>query len=657
LAAEISLGIKLCGTDEPDIRGRSLRAGPLSVELENGNVRYIRYAGSEVLRGIAYLVRDENWGTLSASIADLVVKEDPDAFTVSYRGLCADAKRRLNYEATISGRSDGSLAFEVVAVAETDVLTNRVGFVVLHPLAGVAGRPVRVVHTDGREATDRFPELVKPSQPIFDIRSLAHEIMPGVWATCTMEGDDAFETEDQRNWSDASYKTYVRPLGKPWPYLLEQGSRNRQAVRLSIRGGTAVAAPAESEAAVEVTLGRESGHNMPAIGVGVPAEETAHTLDAIALVRRLGPRVLVCHIDARRPLDPAALAAFGGIAQATGAELGLEIVIPGTRPPIDELQPVAKAAGEAALAPAAVAVSPASDLMSHQPGEEDQSVPSAPAICAAARAAFPGARLGGGVFSYFTELNRKRPPAALLDFVTHTTCPIVHAADDRSVMETLEALPAIIASTRAFSGAAAYRVGPSAIGCRQNPYGKDALDNPRGGRICLARVDPRQRGLFGAAWTLGYVAAFARGGVEAVALGAPTGPFGVIYRRTDYPQSYFDDLRGPALYPAFHVVAGLARAFGRPMIEARSSWPGTVEVLAHRADGYRVVWLANLTARTVAVHLAGLPEKALRVAVIDSESFAHSTTDPEALENIGRALAGGSLALGPYAVARITAPD
>jgi hypothetical protein len=656
MSAEISPAIKLCGTEEPDVASRVLRAGPLSVELENGNLRHIRYAGTEVLRGISHLVRDENWGTLAASIADLVVKEDPDAFTVSYRGLCADAKRRLTYETRIRGRSDGSLAFDVVAVAQTEVLTNRVGFVVLHPLAGVAGQPVRVVETNGREVTDRFPELIKPSQPLFDIRSLAHEIAPGVWATCIMEGD-AFEMEDQRNWSDASYKTYVRPLASPWPYVLEKGSRHRQAVRLSIRGRAAAAVQPGTEAAVAVMLGRESTLRLSAIGVGVPAEEAAHTLDAIALVRRLGPRFLVCHIDARQPLDLATLAAFRGIGRATGAELGLEIVIPGTRPPDDELQPVAEAVGEAGLAPAVVAVSPASDLMSHQPGEEDHSVTPASAICAAARAAFPRARLGGGVFSYFTELNRKRPPAELLDFVTHTTCPIVHAADDRSVMETLEALPAIIASTRAFSGNAAYRVGPSAIGCRQNPYGKDAQDNPQGGRICLARVDPRQRGLFGAAWTLGYVAAFARGGIEAVALGACTGPFGFIYRRTDYPQPYFDELRGAALYPAFHVVAGLARGSGRPMIEARSSRPGTVEVLAHRADGQRVVWLANLTARTVAVNLAGMPEKAARAAVIDTESFERTTTDPEALDAIGRDLAGGSLALGPYAVARITAPD
>ena len=37
------------------------------------------------------------------------------------------------------------------------------------------------------------------------------------------------------------------------------------------------------------------------------------------------------------------------------------------------------------------------------------------------------------MLSYFTELNRKPVPADLLDFVSHCTCPIVHAADDLSV--------------------------------------------------------------------------------------------------------------------------------------------------------------------------------------------------------------------------------
>ena len=42
------------------------------------------------------------------------------------------------------------------------------------------------------------------------------------------------------------------------------------------------------------------------------------------------------------------------------------------------------------------------------------------------------------MFSYFTELNRKRPPLGELDFVSFTTSALVHAGDDRSVAESLE---------------------------------------------------------------------------------------------------------------------------------------------------------------------------------------------------------------------------
>src|SRR5262249_33755742 len=152
---------------------------------------------------------------------------------------------------------------------ESDVRTNRTGFVVLHPLAGVAGKPARVVHTDGRETMQSFPALISPGQPMFDIRSLSHEIAPSAWATCTMQGD-AFEMEDQRNWTDASYKPYIRPLGNPWPYTLAAGGRHEQSVRLAI-SGAAPAVTASDAASVAVTIGGETGTRMPAIGLGVPA--------------------------------------------------------------------------------------------------------------------------------------------------------------------------------------------------------------------------------------------------------------------------------------------------------------------------------------------------------------------------------------------------
>ena len=67
-SAEPSRAIKLCGTEETDPPSRRLAPGRLSAELENGALRYIGYGGVEVLRAIAFLVRDENWGTYTPEI-------------------------------------------------------------------------------------------------------------------------------------------------------------------------------------------------------------------------------------------------------------------------------------------------------------------------------------------------------------------------------------------------------------------------------------------------------------------------------------------------------------------------------------------------------------------------------------------------------------
>ena len=227
----------------------------------------------------------------------------------------------------------------------------------------------------------------------------------------------------------------------------------------------------------------------------------------------------------------------------------------------------------------AIAVCPVGDLKSVLPGGERPPAPDLAPLYAAARAAFPGTLLGGGMFSFFTELNRKRPPADELDFVMNTTCPIVHAADDRSVMETLEALPHQITTAKGYIGKTPHRVGPSAIGARDNPHGATYTPNPDNVRVCLAKMDPRMRGLFGAAWITGYVATLARSGVQAITLGAPTGPLGFIFRPTDYAQPWFDEADA-RVYPAYHAVSGLARARGARLVAATSSDPATVECLA-----------------------------------------------------------------------------
>ncbi|GLS18355.1 hypothetical protein GCM10007874_13720 [Labrys miyagiensis] len=646
---EPSLAIRLYGTEESSAQTRLLKAGPLSAELDGAALRAIRLGGIEMIRAIAFLIRDENWGTLSPEITDLAVEESSEGFSVSYRATCEDAKRKLVYDAHIAGRSDGSLDFEVTAHPHTDVLTNRTGFIVLHPLVGVAGQPVKVQHVEGPDETAAFPDRIDPMQPFLDIRSLSHEVVPGTWVTCTMTGD-TFEMEDQRNWTDASYKTYVRPLARPWPYTLKQGEPIAQAVKLSISGDRPKAAASVGVQPINVTLDGETTGRLPAIGIGVPAEEAPHALQHIDRLKALGARFLVCEVDRRHGDGLSELQAYRKLAEALRAEVTLEIIIPGSMDPAADLSPVAEAVAESGLKPTAIEVFPAQDMKSVLPGSPWPEMPGFEAILGAARAAFPGVKLGGGMATYFTELNRKRPPAALLDFVTHTTCPTVHAADDRSVMETLESLPYVFLSTKAFMGEKPYRVGPSSIGCRENPYGRATTPNPDNRRACLSRLDPRQRGLFNAAYTLGYAAACARGGVSALSMGAPTGPFGFIHRHMDGPHPFYESQPDGALYPAFHVMAALAADGGARLVEAKSDRKTAVEAFAYRAGKGTVLWLANLTSAVQEVVLKGVD--GARIATLDETNFVEASTRAGAFGQ-ARTLGNAPLSLLSYAVARI----
>ncbi|HEY7760412.1 MAG TPA: hypothetical protein VIA64_13420 [Burkholderiales bacterium] len=653
--SDVSRAVKLCGTEQPDVVGRILTAGPLSAEFDNGNLRYLKVGGIEVLRALAFLVRDENWGTYIPALDDLKIDQRTDGFSVSYRATCKRAGQEIVYDALIEAKADGSLQFSGTAVPRTDFLTARTGFVVLHPLKGVANRPVEIEHVDGKVERSKFPELVNPVQPFLLIRSLTHEVMPGLKATVRMEGD-AWEMEDHRNWTDASFKTYVRPLALPWPYTLKAGETVKQSVTLRLSGSAAKARTGARAAGVAVKVGAATGATMPSVGLGMPAEEIYATLDKLDLLALAAPRLLICQFDPRQKHGKKELYGYRVLCEQIGAQCELEIVVDSVGTFKQELAGVAELVREAGLKLSALAVCPVGDLKSVLPGGPRPPAPPLEQLYKAAREAFPGVKLGGGMFSFFTELNRKRPPVALLDFVHNGTCPIVHAADDRSVMETHEALPYQVTTARSFIGKTAYRIGPSSIGCRDNPHGKTFTPNPDNQRICLVKMDPRQRGLFGAAWTLGYLSSLAPTGVETISLGAPTGPLGIIYRKTDYKQPYYDGLGRDAVYPAFHVITGLTRAAGARLVSATSSDHASVRCLAYRAKGATLLWLANMTAgdQTVTVAHQGA---SLFGVVLDESTFGKATADPRGFQRSWTALSAAKLKLSAYAIATLCIND
>jgi hypothetical protein len=577
--------VLLYGTEHAPEAPRRLTAGALSADLEAGNLRDIRYGGVEIIRAISFLVRSPRWATYEPEIFGLVVEEAAGSIHVAYRATVRDGDARLDYTAEIDGRADGTLAFRCDIDPITSFVTCRTGFVVLHA-ADVAGSAVQVEHADGRVEETRFPTLIDPVQLMLDLRALTHEAAPGLLVTCSMDGD-VFEMEDQRNWTDASFKTYVRPLSRPWPYTLQAGEQSTQSVTLSVRGAPASVAGGEADV-TEIEIGEAIG-TMPPIGLGCTPEEARAALPLAGLLAGAGIPVLVCRFDPGQGHVWCDLATFRELAEAMGAEVELQIVLHTLDDYAAELERAAAAARAAGLTPSRVAVSPAPDLKSTTPGQPWPDCAPLEHLYAAAREAFPDIPLAGGTFAYFTELNRKRPPLELLDAVTFSTSPLVHAADDRSVMQSLQALPAVAASARAIARDRALLVGPSAIGFRDNPYGPAPLANPGGARLPMSGADPRQRGQFNAAWTLGYIAAFATAGAARIAVSAPAGPHGVA------------DAAGP--FPVFAVLRGIAALRGATLHAVRVAPPHQVVALLAATPERRELWLANITDADLTIRL------------------------------------------------------
>ncbi|YCI04888.1 hypothetical protein M1D34_24000 [Ensifer sp. D2-11] len=634
----MSRSFLLFGTDEKEPEARRIEAGRLSADFVNGNLRKIRFAGKEVLRAISFLVRDRDWGTCEAEIADLTVEEGQAGTIVRYSARFQSPNGVLLVCSATIDLKPHRLVFGARFTPDRDFETARAGFAVLHPIVGLAGRSVQVEHGDATVERSVFPDLIEPWQPFKDIAAITHEVSPGVKAECRFAGD-VFEMEDQRNWTDGSYKTYVRPLELPWPYLLKVGETVQQSVTLSIRtAGEALGSEERGQENIRVSL-RHGAGRLPQIGIGLRPDAAGEELHNAGLLKQVGARHLVCHFDPDAGHGVTDLRHFRGMADASGCSVTLECFVPCRLPLDEELGEIAQLVRQSGLDLASLAVSPSVDRQSTPPGSVWPECPPLEDIYAAARKAFPDVPLGGGMFSYFTELNRKRVPAEGLSYVTHCTNPIVHAADDTSVMQTFEALRDVTRSVRAIYGAKPYRIGPSTIAMRQNPYGSATKDNPFGKRIAMAARDPRHNALFGAAWTLAYAATVADAEPELLTLSTLAGPFGLI-AGTGEP------VDAGRTRPLYHVLNWLAQLSDSMRIAVETSAPECVAGLGSAWNGATTLLLANLTPDLQRVML---PEAGARSLTLLDETWLRDGAKVPA----AKAHQSDSLALPAYAAARI----
>lgn len=214
---------------------QSLKSGPFEIGYQNGFLRQITHQGVEVLRMMYFALRDHNWGTFVQLITNEVVDSQEDSFSVSYTCTNINEAQAAIFEwsVRIHGDNDGTITFEIQGETLQAVRRNRAGFCILHPIQGTAEQPVTIFHEENAKTETYFPRYIAAQDPFLDIRAMQWRAGNGGEYRLDFEGD-IFQTEDQRNWGDASYKTFCTPLSRPFPVQLQPGDKVWQRVTLRL---------------------------------------------------------------------------------------------------------------------------------------------------------------------------------------------------------------------------------------------------------------------------------------------------------------------------------------------------------------------------------------------------------------------------------------
>ena len=213
-----------------------MRAGSLSAVLSGIDLAHVASGEVEVARLIQVAVRDEVWGTIPPVVSDLCVERDEDAFLVTFRALCAAEEIEFEWSGRIEGTPGRNADLR-------DVGRGRPGLPLrpdrhLRPPSRGCLRRLPLSGDRRRAGAPRGSFRGRSSRSVSSAGSTSRSRAPGtasrwssapdVTASFAFEGDE-FEMEDQRNWTDATFKTYSTPLSLGLVHEAVAGRRSTSA--------------------------------------------------------------------------------------------------------------------------------------------------------------------------------------------------------------------------------------------------------------------------------------------------------------------------------------------------------------------------------------------------------------------------------------------
>jgi D-apionolactonase len=568
--------------------------GGLSALAVGPELRHVRWASAEVLMAVQVAMRDANWGTIPPKVTIMHDALSTSTYSSRWLALHDDGEVQFEWEGRIRARGStagAELCFEMDGTARAGFAANRIGICLLHPLTLTGGQVE--LRAGGSWHDTAIPEQVSPDPIASGFDGLRYRLPDGSVAEFELTGE-LFETEDQRNWTDASLKSYCPPLAVPFPRSIAAGDRIRQTVTLRITARDRARIPAPSlfpsrrgiaarTTIPKISIGSPTAIRLPAIGTGATSPGVVIADADMDLLRALGLRHLHAVVDTSKPSWAADLS--HGLNRATSL-----------RCPAD-LEVVAASPGDVRAVAEAVAEHDRSrigriflyDKASSATTEE----------IAAAWPAWQRDPLCGGSRANFAELNRAGLPLARLDAIAFAINPQVHASDDESVMQTLAVHPTVTKRAAQLAAGRPVVVGPVTLRPRFNAVatGPPRLRPPD---AVPEDVDVRQAAPFAAAWLLGSIAALAPCQVLALTYFELAGPRGLLAGQSPLPPAF------PApgtTFPAYEIFAHVAPHTGRRLLAVNSKHD-QIAVLALDTGGGPLALISNLRPDPIAVRIS-----------------------------------------------------
>ncbi len=492
-------------------KDRILNAGPFTVLYQNGFLRYVKYGSKEIVRMMYFALRDENWGTYEAHIENEQVDIQENSFTITYD--CFDRKNEItifHWEASIRALPSGEITFEILGRATTDVLKNRAGFCILHPIKETIGQPCEITHVDGTVSKSIFPKFIAPENPFKNVSAMQWSVDDHTFEL-VFEGD-VFETEDQRNWTDASFKTFCTPLDLPFPVTLKKDNIVKQKITFKPKS----ILPEVNEQKKEITLANHSNkkQKLPTVGIAASTETDDLTSDAITLLRELNLSHYRIEVY---PLQDGWVAKLStDYGNATALNLPLEVAVHVTDQYKNEMEAFVLLCQQNRINIKYIIL-----FSIGHPVTQQDVIDYVPQL----KQQLPNVLIGAGTDYNFTELNRNHFHGKDLDFITFSIHPQEHAFDDLSLMETIEAQNDVVESAQHIYPEIPIYVSPLTLRKRNNPYASNPLQRNQTNE---QKSDPRQKTEFNSKWTLESIQTMMQAGARSITFFQTVGEQGIM---------------------------------------------------------------------------------------------------------------------------------